>query len=418
MGNIGGKDKSPAGVKETKIISTMAKLQDAYSGKVDEIKTRHSGKVVFAQVILKSDRFALLFNKNCGLIYLGEPNLCALDDVVLVEIKAQDLNSFDVACCQKKPNYVFNPAKMVLFTAARLSSGPGWTSIHPSHHAKESHHFDTESQFEKFIEACEGGYGVSCLEIMAKKLTNVVEMPITDPTYSSLLRTFDASFDYLVWKDAGCAVVVYGSTDGAILVDDKNGLIVCLYKDKSSPSEPPPLAAGVTLYDVEFDFNHFRFVRLSSTGSLASMFEVKSVLIRNYDEDTMTRIECLPVTNSNLTSFLTEMDEACLVSPLAFIDAASKHLVRKDNLYHDGNVPTFRKKFRDILDKMKEHQLQILMDKEKKKVEGVEVKTSVTVEHASVANVEEMEEEIMEETKVIQQIDDVLDQVVQTANEL
>ena len=113
------------------------------------------------------------------------------------------------------------------------------------------------------------------------------------------------------------------------------------------------------------------------------------------------------------------MDEACLVSPLAFIDAASKHLVRKDNLYHDGNVPTFRKKFRDILDKMKEHQLQILMDKEKKKkVEGVEVKTSVTVEHTSVANVEEMEEEIMEETKVIQQIDDVLDQVDQTANEL
>ena len=108
------------------------------SGKVDEIKTRHSGKVVFAQVILKSDRFALLFNKNCGLIYLGEPNLCALDDVVLVEIKAQDLNSFDVACCQKKPNYVFNPAKMVLFTAARLSSGPGWTPIHPSHHGKNA----------------------------------------------------------------------------------------------------------------------------------------------------------------------------------------------------------------------------------------------------------------------------------------
>ena len=95
------------------------------------------------------------------------------------------------------------------------------------------------------------------------------------------------------------------------------------------------------------------------------------------------------------------MDEACLVSPLAFIDAACKHLVRKDNLYHDGNVPTFRKKFRDILDKMKEHQLQILMDKEKKKVEGVEVKTSVTLEHTSVANVEEMEEEMMEETKVL-----------------
>ena len=35
MGNIGGKDKSPAGVKETKIITTMAKLQDAYSGRGD-----------------------------------------------------------------------------------------------------------------------------------------------------------------------------------------------------------------------------------------------------------------------------------------------------------------------------------------------------------------------------------------------
>ena len=67
---------------------------------------------------------------------------------------------------------------------------------------------------------------------------------------------------------------------------------------QSSPSEPPPLAAGVTLYDVEFDFNHFRFVRLSSTGSLASMFEVKSVLIRNYDEDTMTREE--DATNHNV----------------------------------------------------------------------------------------------------------------------
>ena len=99
--------------------------------------------------------------------------------------------------------------------------------------AKHSHNFDTEAQFEKFIEACETGYGVSCLEIMAKKLVNVVEMPITDATYSGLLRTFDASFDYLVWKDAGCAVVVYGSAVGAILVDDKNGLIVCLYKDQA-----------------------------------------------------------------------------------------------------------------------------------------------------------------------------------------
>jgi len=335
-------------------LSSFVEIQKTFFFRKAHLQANYTDKDVFAQVIIKTEKFALLFNKNYGLIFLGElANHCALDDVVLAEVKPFHAPDFEAEFGAKKVQ--LNPSKLVLFTVSALSSGPAWTSITAGAADAAAAHWLSSERFQKFVDACVHGFGAKCLKIMTDKLDDIISMNC-NPTYNKLLTIFCGGFDYLIWKDAGCAVVIYSTNKGAILVDDKNGLIVCLYKEQFTGEDETPLQNGQTLYDVSFDYVHFRFVRLS-TGSICSMFEVKSLMICNEDHGGFERrVDCLPVTNANLSAFLGHLDDKCLVDADTFIDAACKHLVRKDNLYHDGFVPTFRKRFRDLMDRLKDQQ--------------------------------------------------------------
>ena len=342
MGNVAGKEKSE---KQDKILGGLIQIQDA---KLNTNLQDYDGRAVFALVILKSEKFALLFNKNFGLIYLGEPNQCGLDDVVLAEVKFLAPNTCPDISVKFNKKFSINPSKLIHFTAEKLSVGPSWAQIS---HGDPAQWLEDDHQVSKFLESCLHAYGGSCVQIMAKKVSRIVELDF-NPNLNTLLAIFSQGFDYLVWKDAGCAVVIYASDQGAILVDDKNGLIVCLYKE-DYPRGRSPLKLGQSLYDVTFDFVHFRFVRLPE-GCIVAMFEIDSLVICDEEGGFEQRIECLPITDDSIQGFLDNLDHSCLASDDVFVDAASKHLVRKDNLYHDGCVPTFRKRFKAILDEMRQ----------------------------------------------------------------